>query len=208
MLRSAAQVEVSADASASGSDDAVAQIPAHPVALNTIRNPEMHLSSLKPQDGPFPVLYEAFHYYSLPNPRDMTCSVIKTLGDKYDFLAYYSDFRVDNQEAGTPSDGPLGAIGGAVTGIGAPQRGLDTYCTPGRFQWQFIQPVYVDSNQMQERPPVGAPVGDEHDITFYQNQLAEISQDGKMPPYMYAISQIATRNGPPLVGIRFRKSRR
>ena len=195
VLRSAAQVEVSADASASGSDDAVAQIPAHPVALNTIRNPEMHLSSLKAQDGPFPVLYEAFHYYSLPNPRDMTCSVIKTLGDKYDFLAYYSDFRVDNQEAGTPSDGPLGAIGGAVTGIGAPQRGLDTYCTPGRFQWQFIQPVYVDSNQMQERPPVGAPVGDEHDITFYQNQLAEISQDGKMPPYMYAISQIGHEMG-------------
>ena len=195
VLRGATQINVSADASAAGSDAPVAQIPVHTVALSGIRNPEAHLSSLKPQDGPFSVIYEAFHYYSLPDPRDMTCSVIKGLGDKFDFLAYYSDFRVDNQEAGTPSDGPLGAVGGAVTGIGATQRGLKSYCTPGRFQWQFIQPVYVDSNQAQERPPADAPTGTDHDVTFYQQQLAEISQDGKMPPYMYAMSQVAHEMG-------------
>lgn len=195
VLRGAKEITVFADAAAAGSDQPVAQVPARVVTLGAIRNPEVHLSSLKQQDGPFPVLYEAFHYYALPNPRDLTCSVIKTLGDKYDFLAYYSDFRVDNQEAGTPSDGPLGAVGGAVTGIGATQRGLASYCTPGRFQWQFIQPVYAGSNQMQERPPADAPVGTDHDITFYQQQLAEISQDGKMPPYMYAISQIGHEMG-------------
>jgi hypothetical protein len=196
VLRSAAQIAVSADAVAAGSDAPVAQIPARPVALSGMRDPEVHLSSLKQQDGPFSVVYEAFHYYALPNARDLTCSVIKGLGDKYDFLAYYSDFRVDNQEAGTPSDGPLGtAVGGAVTGIGAPQRGLASYCTPGRFQWQYIQPVYVGSVQMQERPPADAPMGDGHDITFYQKQLKEISQDGKMPPYMYAISQIGHEMG-------------
>jgi hypothetical protein len=194
-LRGAKQIAVSADASASGSDEPVARISAGSLTLSGIRDPEVHLSSLKPQDGPFPLLYEAFHYYSLPNPRDLTCSVIKSLGDKFDFLAYYSDFRVDNQEAGTPSDGPLGAVGGAVTGIGATQNGLASYCTEGRFQWQFIQPVYSGSNQMQERPPQNAPVGTDHDITFYQQQLAEPSQDGKMPPYMYAISQIAHEMG-------------
>ncbi len=194
-LRGATQIAVSADASAPGSDAPVAQILAHPVSLSGIRNVEAHLSSLKPSDGPFSVVYEAFHYYALPNPRDLTCSVIKSLGDKFDFLAYYSDFRVDNQEAGTPSDGPLGAVGGAVTGIGATQRGLASYCTPGRFQWQFIQPVYVGSNQMQERPPQDAPVGTDHDITFYQQQLAEISQDGRIPLYMYGISQIAHEMG-------------
>lgn len=194
-LRGATQIAVSADTSAPGSDEPVAQILARPVVLSGIRDPEVHLSSLKPQDGPFSVLYEAFHYYALPNPRELTCSVIKGLGDKFDFLAYYSDFRVDNQEAGTPSDGPLGAVGGAVTGIGATQRGLDSYCTPGRFQWQFIQPVYVGANQMQERPPQDAPVGSDHDITFYQQQLVEISQDGRIPPYMYAISQIAHEMG-------------
>jgi hypothetical protein len=156
---------------------------------------EVDLSSLTPKDGPFPIVYESFHYLALPNPRDLTCSVIKTLGDKFDFLAYYSDFRVDNQEAGTPSTGPRGSTGAPVTGIGAPQRGLDAYCSAGRFQWQFIQPVYVGSNQMQEQPPADAPVGTNRDITFYRQQLAERSQDGKIPPYMYAMSQIAHEMG-------------
>jgi hypothetical protein len=194
-LRGAAQIAVFAESSAAGSETPVARIPARSVEFGAVRNPEVQLSALTQHDGPFPLLYESFHYYALPNPRDLTCSVIKTLGDKYDFLAYYSDFRVDNQEAGTPSDGPLGAVGGAVTGIGAKQSGLDKYCTPGRFQWQYIQPVYVGSNQMQERPPQDAPVGNDRDITFYQQQLAEISQDGKMPPYMYAMSQIAHEMG-------------
>jgi len=194
-LRSAKLIYVSADASAAGSEEPVAQISAKPVTLNGIHDPEVHLSSLKPQDGPFPLLYESFHYYALPNPRDLSCTVIKSLGDKFDFLPYYSDFRVDNQEAGTPSNGPLGAVGGAVTGIGANQRGLESYCTAGRFQWGFVQPVYVGSNQMQERPPADAPMGSDHDITFYQQQLAEISAGGKMPPYMYAMSQIAHEMG-------------
>jgi hypothetical protein len=81
------------------------------------------LSALKPSDGPFPVVYESFHYLQLPNAKDLTCSVIQGLGDKFDMLAYYSDFRVDNQEAGTPSNGPLG---GHVTGIGQVERGLET----------------------------------------------------------------------------------
>jgi hypothetical protein len=194
-LHGAKEITVSANASASGSDEPVARIAAGSVALRGIRDPEVHLSSLKPEDGPFSVVYEAFHYYTLPNPRDLSCSVIKSLGDQFDFLAYYSDFRVDNQEAGTPSDGPLGAVGDAVTGIGATQSGLRSYCTQGRFQWQFIQPVYAGSNQAQERPPQDALVGTDHDITFYQQQLAEPSQDGKIPPYMYAISQIAHEMG-------------
>jgi hypothetical protein len=194
-LHGASQIAVSADASAPGSEDPVMQIAAQPVTLKGIHSPEVHLSSLKPQDGPYPVLYEAFHYYALPNAPDLTCTVIKTLGDKFDFLAYYSDFRVDNQEAGTPSDGPLGAIGGAVTGIGAPQHGLQSYCTAGRFQWQYIQPVSVSAIQMQERPPANAPVGSDHDVTFYQQQLSEISQGTEIPPYMYGISQIAHEMG-------------
>ena len=194
-LRGAKQIYVSADASAAGSEEPVAQISPKPVTLSGLRNPEVHLSSLTPQEGPFPLLYEAFHYYSLPNPRDLSCTVIKSLGDKFDFLPYYSDFRVDNQEAGTPSNGPLGAVGGAVTGIGAKQSGLESYCTPGRFQWGFVQPVYVGSDQMQERPPADAPMGSDHDITFYRKQLAEISENGQMPPYMYAMSQIAHEMG-------------
>ncbi len=110
-------------------------------------------------------------------------------------LAYYSDFRVDNQEAGTPSTGPLGSTGPAVTGIGAQQRGLDTFCSAARFQWQFIQPVYVGSNQMQEYPPADAPIGNNHDVTFYAKQLGERALDGKMSPYNYGMSQIGHEMG-------------
>jgi hypothetical protein len=152
---------------------------------------------VKKSDGPFAAVYESFHYLSLPNPRDLTCTVLKALGDKFDFLAYYSDFRVDNQEAGTPSNGPLGGgpNGGAVTGIGAQQRGLDSYCTAGRFQWQFIQPVYVGSNQMQERPPAGLTDTNNHNVTFYTHQLGERTPDGRIPPYDYALSQIGHEMG-------------
>ena len=118
--------------------------------------------------------------------------MIKSLRDKFDFLAYYSDFRIDNQEAGTPSDGP---VGGNVTGIGAPMHDLQSYCTEGRFQWGYVQPVYVGSNQMQEWPPDGAPVGSDHDLTFYLHQLAERSPDGKILPYNYAMSQIGHEMG-------------
>jgi hypothetical protein len=194
-LGKVSEIYVGAGSAARDSGKPVAEIPAQSVRLSGIRNPEVHLSSLKPKDGPFPLVYEAFHYYALPNPRDLTCTVIKGMGDKFDFLAYYSDFRVDNQEAGTPSDGPLGAVGGAVTGIAATQHDLKSYCTAGRFQWQFVQPVYAGSNQMQERPPDTAPIGTAHDITFYRQQLEEISADHKLPPYMYAMSQIGHEMG-------------
>ena len=158
---------------------------------------EVDLSSLKRQDGPFGAVYESFHYLSLPNPRDMTCTVIKALGDKFDFLVYYSDFRVDNQEAGTPSNGPLGGgpAGGAVTGIGANQRGLESYCTQGRFQWQFIQPVFSGSNQMQERPPEGVTSDNDHNIGFYLRQIGERAPDGRVLAYDYAMSQVGHELG-------------
>lgn len=120
------------------------------VKLTGLRSPEVDLSTVKKQDGPFAIAFESFHYYLLPNMRDLPCTVIRALGDKFDFLAYYSDFRVDNQEAGTPSNGPRG---GNVTGIGDPSGRTQDYCSEARFQWEFIQPVYVGSNQMQEKSP-------------------------------------------------------
>lgn len=195
-LNGATHVSISADASAAGSQAPASQVPAQAVSLEGIHSPAVHFASLKPNSGPYPVVYEAFHYYNLPDNRDLACTVIKALGDKFDMLAYYSDFRVDNQEAGTPSEGPRGSLNGQpVTGMGDRQPSLASYCSAKRFQWGFIQPVYAGAIQMQEYPPADAPMGDGHDITFYQKQLAEISQDGKMPPYMYAMSQIGHEMG-------------
>ena len=192
-LRSANHISVSAEViTGRNPEKTVEQLPRQAIQLSILRNPEVHLSSLKPKDGPFSLLYESFHYLALPNPQDLSCTVIKALGDHFDFLAYYSDFRIDNQEAGTPSDGPRG---GNVTGIGDKQGDLAGYCTQGRFQWGYVQPVYVGSNQMQEQPPDDAPVGDGHVITFYKHQLSESTSDRKMFPYNYAMSQLGHEMG-------------
>jgi hypothetical protein len=167
------------------------------VSLSGLSSPEQDLSSLTAQSGTFATIFESFHYVRLPNARDLTCTVIQGLGDHFDFLAYYSDFRVDNQEAGTPSTGPLGGgpDGGAVTGIGAAQRALDSYCTKGRFQWQFVQPVYVGSNQMQDRPPDGITDASLRNIISYTHQIGERTPDRRLLPYNYGVSQIAHEMG-------------
>jgi hypothetical protein len=191
-LRGFEQVSVSAEVAASGNPEPVARISPHVIRLSGMRNPEVHLSALARKDGPFGAVYEAFHYLTLPRPQDLSCTVIKALGDKFDFLAYYSDFRIDNQEAGTPSDGPKA---GNVLGTGELQHDLGAFCTEGRFQWGYVQPVYVGSIQMQEWPPDGAPVASDHDITSYLHQLAERTSDRKILPYNYAMSQIGHEMG-------------
>jgi hypothetical protein len=157
----------------------------------------VHFSSLTRKDGPFAVVYESFHYLAAPRPQDLSCTIIKALGDKFDFLAYYSDFRVDSQEASTPSDGP---VGGNVTGIGETRHGqtqpiLESRCTQGRFQLGFAKPVFVGSNEMQEGPPEGAPISSSHALTFYAHQLAEASPDGKPLLYNYAIGHLGHEVG-------------
>ena len=177
----------------SGADE----ITPRAVTLADLPSPEQDLSSLTAKSGPFATVFESFHYLRLPNARDLTCTVLQALGDRFDFLAYYSDFRIDNQEAGTPSTGPLGGgpDGGAVTGIGAPQRALDSYCTKGRFQWQFVQPVYVGSNQMQEQPPDGVKDSSPRNVISYIPQIGERTRDGKLVPYNYGLAQIAHEMG-------------
>ena len=169
----------------------------HAVKLRAVSSPAVTFSSIKKAEGPFPVAYEVFHYMHPPRAEDLTCSVIQALGDKFDMLAYYSDFRIDNPEAGTSSTGPLGGgpAGGAVIGIGAEQENLAGFCTKGRFQWQFIQPVYVGANQMQEYPPDGLNEANKHNVAGYTGELEERTDNGKIPPYDYAISQIGHEMG-------------
>lgn len=196
-LREAGKISIRAEVVAAGNPEKIVeQLAPRTVRVTGIHKAEVHLSSLTRKDGPFALAYEAFHYLSLPNPQDLSCTVIKALGDKFDMLAYYSDFRIDNQEAGTPSEGPLG---GDVTGIGQVEHdilgGLPGYCSQGRFQWGYIQPVYADAAQMYEYPPDGVPPLTDHDLTTYARQLGERSLDGKMLPYNYAMSQIGHEMG-------------
>ena len=157
----------------------------------------VHLSGLTPNSGPFAALYEAFHYLAPPRPQDLSCTVIQALGDKFDFLAYYSDFRIDSQEASSPSDGP---IGGNVTGIGdtrkvQTQSLLESRCTGGRFQLGLFQPIFVGANEMQESPPDNAPVGSPRNIASYTRPLAQATPDGKPRPYNYAVGHLGHEIG-------------
>lgn len=162
------QVTVSADAG-SGTPITVAdQTAAKTVSLSGITSPEMDLSATK-KSGPFPLAYEGFHWMEIPRPQDVTCSIINALGDRFDLVAMYSDFRVDNPEGGTPSTGPRG---GNVGGIGTSTSGLESYCSKGQLQWMFVEPVSTSAVQIQERSP-----------------------DGRMSNYNYAVSQIAHELG-------------
>lgn len=158
---------------------------------------EVHFSSLTSGDGPFAVAYESFHYLRVPRPQDLSCSVITPLGDHFDFLVYYSDFRVDSQEASSPSDGP---VGGNVGGIGDTQHKqtpqiLDSRCTKGRFQLGYAQPIYVGANEAQERPPDGAPVSSSHEIGFYARRFAGNAQDQELLSYSYAVGHLGHEVG-------------
>jgi hypothetical protein len=157
----------------------------------------VHLSGLTTNSGPFAALYEAFHYLAPPRPQDLSCTVIQALGDKFDCLAYYSDFRVDSQEASSPSDGP---IGGNVTGIGDTKHAqtkpiLESRCTGGRFQLGLFQPIFVGANEMQESPPDNAPVGNPRNIGSYTRPLAQATPDGKPRPYNYAVGHLGHEIG-------------
>jgi hypothetical protein len=157
----------------------------------------VHLSRLTSNSGPFVAVYESFHYLEPPRPQDLSCTVIQTLGDKFDFLAYYSDFRIDSQEASSPGDGP---IGGDVTGIGDTRHAqtkpvLESRCTGGRFQLGLFQPIFVGANEMQESPPDNAPVGNPKHIAFYTRPLAQGTPDGKPRLYNYAVGHLGHEIG-------------
>jgi len=169
----------------------------YPVLSADERRESVDLSAVIAKSGPFAAVYESFHYLEPPRPQDLSCTVIQALGDKFDFLAYYSDFRIDSQEASSPSDGP---IGGEVTGIGDTRHDqtrpvLQSRCTGGRFQLGLAQPIFVGSNEMQEHPPADAPVGGPRHLTFYTRQLSEATPDGKPLPYNYAVGHLGHEIG-------------
>ena len=167
-LAGASEVVATIDAG-TGTPPSVSDWVSVKLPLTDLRSPEVDLWGMTKKDGPFPVAFEGFHWAEIPRAQDVTCSVIKALGDKFDFFATYSDFRVDNPEGGTPSTGPRGQT---VSGIGTTTNGLENYCSQGQLQWMFVEPVSTSAVQIQERSP-----------------------DGRMTDYNYAMSQIGHELG-------------
>jgi len=157
----------------------------------------VHFSSLDSKAGPIAAPYEAFHYLAAPRPQDLSCTVINALGDRFDFLAYYSDFRVDTQEASPPSDGP---VGGKIAGIGDTLHDqsppvLHSRCTRGRFQQGYVGPVFAGSNEAQEGPPPSAPADSNRNIAFYSRQLKETALGRAAASYNYAVGHLGHEFG-------------
>ena len=130
------------------------------------------LSNVRATDAARPVIFEAFHHYSLPGASNMACTVIQALGDRFDFMVWYSDFRVDDQEAGTRS---VGDIGQKVSGLG-PRMDiglrLQDYCSKERLQVTWYQPVWVGAVQAQEQHPDGRYAGYNMAVAQIGHELA------------------------------------
>jgi hypothetical protein len=81
----------------------------------------------RPDSRPSTAQYEAFRYPMIRDGRHgvahVSCRIIEVLGDEFDFMAFNSQFRVDQQEAG-PAHGFAGYYWG---NIGAEADGVGTY---------------------------------------------------------------------------------
>jgi hypothetical protein len=128
------------------------------------------LSEVEPDASPAPIVYEAFHHYGLPRPESLACTVIEMYGDRFDFMVWYSDFRVDDQEAGTRSVGDIPRnVGGIGPRMDVGLRPAD-FCSEGRLQVTWYQPVWVGANQAQALHPDGR-------WSDYDNAIAQIAHE-------------------------------
>jgi hypothetical protein len=119
---------------------------------------------------PVPIVYEAFHHHGLPRPESLACTVIETYGDRFDFMVWYSDFRVDDQEAGTRSVGDIPRkVGGIGPRMDVGLRPQD-FCSEGRLEVTWYQPVWVGSNQAQASHRDGR-------WSDYDNAIAQIAHE-------------------------------
>jgi hypothetical protein len=121
--------------------------------------PPTQAADLSAMDGsgtPAAAVFEGFHRYGLPRAENLACSIIDAIGDHFDFMVWYSDFRIDDQEAGTRSDGDISQ---EVQGLGPRMdigRRTTDYCSNGRLQVVWHQPVWAGSVQAQESAPDGS----------------------------------------------------
>jgi len=77
-----------------------------PVNFPDLPSLEIDLSEASLADPARDVIFEAFHYPDILDASVLTCPVFAALGDQFDLLAFYTDFRIDTQEAGAGFSGP------------------------------------------------------------------------------------------------------
>ena len=97
--------------------------------LPSAARPEIHLSNASTSDPVRSIVYESFYYADVPSGAELACAVITELGNVFDLLTFYTDFRIDRPEASARS---LGPIGDAVSGVFQPRLNSEVFCSDGR----------------------------------------------------------------------------
>ena len=110
------------------------------------------------------IFYEAFLYPASPDLGSVACSVLPEVGDNYDFMAMYTQFRMDKALAGSG----MTVISNAIEGIGLDQFSRsDSYCSDGRLTSAMVNATYIDAPQ---GTPAG-PNGPNDNYNFAVSQL-------------------------------------
>lgn len=101
---------------------------------------------------PLWAVYEAFLYPASPDLGSVACSVLPEVGDNYDFLVMYSQFRLDKAMAGSG----MTVISNSIEGIGLNRFSRsDSFCSEGRLTSAIVNGLYIDALQGTPAGPSG-----------------------------------------------------
>ena len=96
--------------------------------------------------------YEVFHYAGRPSMQQIACSFIPTMGDNYDFIVAFTQFRTDKPLAGSA----MNIVSNSIEGIGVDHYDdREAYCSDNRLQATPEFPWFIDSNLGKGAGPNG-----------------------------------------------------
>lgn len=133
----------------------------------------------RPDSRPSTAQYEAFRYPMIRDGRegvaDVSCRIIEVLGDEFDFMAFNSQFRVDQQEAG-PAHGfggyYWGNIRAEVDGVGIREDDTTTPCESRlKNTWGF--PVWMKADTVVDEGHPEFPGQTPYDpaLTYFAHEI-------------------------------------
>ena len=133
----------------------------------------------RPDSRPSTAQYEAFRYPMIRDRSEgvanVSCRIIEVLGDEFDFLAFNSQFRVDQQETG-PAHGFAGYYWGniraEVEGIGIREDNTTTPCE-SRLKNSWGYPVWMKARTVVHEGHAEFPGQTPYDpaLTYFAHEI-------------------------------------
>ncbi len=135
-----------------------------------LSDPDTHFS---------PVQTEAFRYHAIKGTGEgvakISCRIIEVLGDEFDFFALNSQSRVDQQEAGTPSNIFRGNIQAEIQGTGLMGHRPITPCE-SRLKTAWLFPIWMKAKTVVNEGYMRYGYGGPYDmgLTLFAHELAHV----------------------------------